>query len=103
MEIRLNVGGVCSMEVGMPVGRCPSDDHGHTEAAVIIDRCWSIPATIAAAAFLVCMPSACFGLFFVLFMNQFGATREEAAWPENVFALASHLSEGFPLDGFASH
>ncbi|KAH7957684.1 hypothetical protein HPB52_021894 [Rhipicephalus sanguineus] len=47
---------------------------------------------MAAGAFLICMPSTCFGLLFVLFMEQFGATREDAAWPENVFTLASHLS-----------
>ncbi|KAL1432606.1 hypothetical protein MTO96_013076 [Rhipicephalus appendiculatus] len=76
----------------MPGSRRPSSDNGHADALANMDRCWNVPAAMAAGAFLICMPSTCFGLLFVLFMKQFGATREEAAWPENVFALASHLS-----------
>ncbi|KAL3206261.1 hypothetical protein MRX96_040304 [Rhipicephalus microplus] len=76
----------------MPETPRRSSDTGHADELANMDRCWGVPAAMAAGGFLICMPSTCFGLLFVLFMDRFGATREEAAWPENAFTLASHLS-----------
>ncbi|XP_077511350.1 monocarboxylate transporter 12-like isoform X2 [Amblyomma americanum] len=56
------------------------------------DRCWSVPITMACAAFLLCMPFSSFGLFYVLFMDKFGVTREEASWPQSACSMVTHVS-----------
>ncbi|KAK8788158.1 hypothetical protein V5799_022066, partial [Amblyomma americanum] len=56
------------------------------------DRCWSVPITMACAAFLLCMPFSSFGLFYVLFMEKFVVTREEASWPQSACSMVTHVS-----------
>ncbi|XP_075539935.1 monocarboxylate transporter 12-like [Dermacentor variabilis] len=57
-----------------------------------MDRCWMVPVTLAAAAFLVCMPWSWSGLLLVFFMQKFDTTREMASWPKSIAAILSHLS-----------
>ncbi|XP_077507765.1 monocarboxylate transporter 12-like [Amblyomma americanum] len=58
----------------------------------VLDQCWSVPVAMAAAAFLLFLPSSSFGLFYVLFMEKFGVSREEASWPQSVASMVAHLS-----------
>ncbi|XP_070389772.1 monocarboxylate transporter 12-like isoform X2 [Dermacentor albipictus] len=57
-----------------------------------MDRCWTVPVTMAASAFLICMPWTWFGLLLVLFVEKFDVTRETASWPKSVAIMLSHLS-----------
>ncbi|XP_077511104.1 monocarboxylate transporter 12-like [Amblyomma americanum] len=63
-------------------------DHGSDS----LDRLWSVPVAMAAAAFLLYIPQSSFGLFLVLFMDKFGVTREEASWPQSTASTVAHLS-----------
>ncbi|KAL1468405.1 hypothetical protein MTO96_025449 [Rhipicephalus appendiculatus] len=56
------------------------------------DRCWGVPLTMCAAAFFLCILPTSAGLIFVLIMDTFGVEREQASWPDSVFAIALHIS-----------
>ncbi|XP_054923180.1 monocarboxylate transporter 1-like [Dermacentor andersoni] len=57
-----------------------------------MDRCWTVPVTMAASAFLICMPWTWFGLLLVMFVEKFDVTRETASWPKSAATMLSHLS-----------
>nr|XP_037268639.1 uncharacterized protein LOC119159957 [Rhipicephalus microplus] len=51
-----------------------------------------MPLLASIATFLLTMPFTCFGLLFVLIMEKFGSTREQASWVESAFIMSSNLS-----------
>ncbi|XP_075542734.1 monocarboxylate transporter 14-like isoform X2 [Dermacentor variabilis] len=57
-----------------------------------MDRCWTVPVTMAAAAFLVFMPWSWFGLLLVYFVENFHITRGTASWPKSVAMTLSNVS-----------
>ncbi|XP_037512209.1 monocarboxylate transporter 9 [Rhipicephalus sanguineus] len=57
-----------------------------------MDRAWCVPLLASISTFLLTMPFTCFGLLFVLVMNKFGTTREQASWMESAFIMSSNLS-----------
>ncbi|XP_037514082.1 monocarboxylate transporter 9 isoform X1 [Rhipicephalus sanguineus] len=57
-----------------------------------MDSAWCVPLLAAVATFLLTMPFTCFGLLFVLIMEKFGTTREQASWVESAFIMSSNLS-----------
>ncbi|XP_070385132.1 monocarboxylate transporter 7-like isoform X2 [Dermacentor albipictus] len=61
----------------------------------VMDKCWGVPVTMAAAAFVVFMPLACYGLLFVLFIEKFSTNREGASWPASGLEITAHLSALF--------
>ncbi|KAH7957678.1 hypothetical protein HPB52_021888 [Rhipicephalus sanguineus] len=64
-----------------------------------MDSAWCVPLLAAVATFLLTMPFTCFGLLFVLIMEKFGTTREQASWVESAFIMSSNLS-GFAVKVF---
>ncbi|XP_065296952.1 monocarboxylate transporter 13-like [Dermacentor albipictus] len=61
-----------------------------------MDRCWTVPVAMAAAAFLVLMPWSWFGLLLVYFVEKFHITRGTASWPKSVAVTLSNVS-GFAV------
>lgn len=57
-----------------------------------MDRCWTVPVTMAASAFLICMPWTWFGVLLVFFVEKFDITRETASWPKSIATMLSPLS-----------
>ncbi|KAL1468406.1 hypothetical protein MTO96_025450 [Rhipicephalus appendiculatus] len=68
---------------GLSLGKCICPD---------MDRAWCVPLLASISTFLLTMPFTCFGLLFVLIMDKFGTTREQASWVESVFIMSSNLS-----------
>ncbi|KAL1478919.1 hypothetical protein MTO96_034847 [Rhipicephalus appendiculatus] len=56
-----------------------------------LDNLWSVPLTTAAAAFLSTVGVSNYGLFYVVYMNHYGVTREEASWPSSIHCIVSHV------------
>ncbi|XP_077511339.1 monocarboxylate transporter 12-like [Amblyomma americanum] len=65
---------------------------GRQDKPIPLDTCWIVPVAMAGASFLITMPWSWFGLLFVLFLEKFGITREEASWPKSIGIMLSHLS-----------
>ncbi|XP_077511110.1 monocarboxylate transporter 9-like [Amblyomma americanum] len=57
---------------------------------IVQDRCWTIPFVAACSAFFAMLTSSSYGLLYVLFMEEFGVSHEEAAWPQSVYIVAAH-------------
>ncbi|KAH6934427.1 hypothetical protein HPB50_024187 [Hyalomma asiaticum] len=53
-----------------------------------MDRCWSVPLAAAFSAFLLVMNSSCYGFLYVLFMEKYGVSHAEAAWPSSALVIA---------------
>ncbi|XP_049519536.1 monocarboxylate transporter 12-like isoform X2 [Dermacentor silvarum] len=80
-----------------PVGNsyCTSSPVGHEEptgSTGTQDCCWSVPATMAAAAFLCYMPTSWLAILTVYFVHKFEITRQEASWPRIVASMVGQLS-----------
>ncbi|KAH6931971.1 hypothetical protein HPB50_001861 [Hyalomma asiaticum] len=57
----------------------------------LLDSLWSVPLATAAAAFLSTVGVSNYGLFYVVYMNHYGVTREEASWPGSIHCIISHV------------
>lgn len=57
-----------------------------------MDTAWSVPLLASVSTFLLTMPFTCFGVLFVLILEKFRTTREQAAWMESAFIMSSNLS-----------
>ncbi|KAL1467586.1 hypothetical protein MTO96_042059 [Rhipicephalus appendiculatus] len=74
------------------MNRSPSSSMGPTVAQLHnLDNLWSVPLTTAAAAFLSTVGVSNYGLFYVVYMNHYGVTREEASWPSSIHCIVSHV------------
>ncbi|KAK8761321.1 hypothetical protein V5799_027412, partial [Amblyomma americanum] len=57
---------------------------------IVQDACWTIPVVAACAAFFTMLTSSSSGLLYVLFMDEFDISHEEAAWPVSVQAAVGN-------------
>lgn len=64
---------------------------GPKTSASLIDKCWELPVFSALAAFLFTMPQANNGIFYVFFIEELGASREEASWPKAIVAASTDV------------
>lgn len=67
-----------------------ADSHQQREHAV--DTCWGVPVLAALCALLVCLPATFMALLFSFMVKDYGASREGASWPMNVFTMAMQLA-----------
>ncbi|KAK8761318.1 hypothetical protein V5799_027413 [Amblyomma americanum] len=56
--------------------------------AVVQDVCWAIPVVAACSAFFAMLTASSSGVLYVLYMNEFGISHEQAAWPQSVLTAA---------------
>ncbi|XP_049516177.1 uncharacterized protein LOC125942124 [Dermacentor silvarum] len=59
---------------------------------VVVDSCWTLLPLSALLAMLAAMISKNSALFYVAFMDEFGASHQTASWPITVHALMGHLA-----------
>ncbi|KAH7956025.1 hypothetical protein HPB52_005747 [Rhipicephalus sanguineus] len=50
---------------------------------LVKDRCWSVPIVAAFCAFVISFTYSSSGLMYVLFMEEFHISHEQAAWPQS--------------------
>ncbi|KAK8759745.1 hypothetical protein V5799_002623 [Amblyomma americanum] len=56
---------------------------------VVVDSCWSVPIASACTAFLACLATSSYGYLYVLFIEEYGIKREQAAWPQSSLVIAA--------------
>ncbi|XP_077532372.1 monocarboxylate transporter 14-like [Haemaphysalis longicornis] len=56
-----------------------------------VDRCWALPIVSACSSFLYSTPQMNSGIFFVLFMEKFGVSRESALWPKTIDSMMTNV------------
>lgn len=52
------------------------------------DTCWSVPVAAAFITFLSCIASSSYGFLYVLFMQKYQLSREQAAWPQTSLVIS---------------
>ncbi|KAL3184286.1 hypothetical protein MRX96_032090 [Rhipicephalus microplus] len=55
---------------------------------VHLDRCWGVPVAAAGITFLSCIASSSYGFLYVLFMQKYELSREQAAWPQTSLVIS---------------
>ncbi|KAH7959708.1 hypothetical protein HPB49_013133 [Dermacentor silvarum] len=56
------------------------------------DRCWTIPIVAAGCAFVSLFTTSSYGLMFILFMEEFDISHEQAAWPQSTHAVVGNCA-----------
>ncbi|XP_077511406.1 monocarboxylate transporter 14-like [Amblyomma americanum] len=57
----------------------------------LLDWLWSIPLLTAGAAFLSTVGVSNYGFFYVVYMEHYRISREEASWPASTHCIVSHV------------
>ncbi|XP_077532368.1 uncharacterized protein LOC144144710 isoform X3 [Haemaphysalis longicornis] len=65
---------------------------GPLQNAVHVDACWGLPVVTALSSFLLSIPQLNSGIFFVLYIDEMGATREAASWPKSIILGVTQLT-----------
>lgn len=65
---------------------------GSKHAPSLVDNCWAVPVVIAIASFLFVLPQSNNGIFYVLFVNELGSSREGASWPKTIASACANFS-----------
>ncbi|XP_077534750.1 uncharacterized protein LOC144146695 isoform X2 [Haemaphysalis longicornis] len=65
---------------------------GSKHAPSLVDNCWAVPLVIAIASFLFVLPQSNNGIFYVLFVNELGSSREGASWPKTIASACANFS-----------
>ncbi|KAH7957220.1 hypothetical protein HPB52_016223 [Rhipicephalus sanguineus] len=58
--------------------------------ALVKDHCWSVPIVAACCAFVTLFTSSSSGLTYILFMEEFHISHEQAAWPQSTFVVVGN-------------
>ncbi|KAL1444656.1 hypothetical protein MTO96_029671 [Rhipicephalus appendiculatus] len=62
-------------------------------STMVTDRCWSIAIVSACCAFITLFTYSSSGLMYVLFMEEFHISHEQAAWPQSTYIVVANSIE----------
>ncbi|KAL1444659.1 hypothetical protein MTO96_029674 [Rhipicephalus appendiculatus] len=61
-------------------------------STLVKDRCWTVPIVAACCAFITLFTSSSAGLMYILFMEEFRISHEQAAWPQSTHIVVGSCS-----------
>ncbi|KAL1444661.1 hypothetical protein MTO96_029676 [Rhipicephalus appendiculatus] len=71
---------------------------GNMTSALVKDRCWTVPIVAACCAFITLFTSSSAGLMYILFMEEFRISHEQAAWPQSTDAVVGNcIGEAYTM------
>ncbi|KAL1444658.1 hypothetical protein MTO96_029673 [Rhipicephalus appendiculatus] len=63
---------------------------GNMTSTLVKDRCWTVPIVAACCGFIIFFTSSSSGLMYILFMEEFRISHEQAAWPQSTHVVVGN-------------